>query len=83
MSMQLKTNSFPLIKSGAFFVIYCKDEINKICGSSKIQKLIIEDAPYGHYDLKLKLDDGRIISVNKEQFLNAKEGEKCKNIIEN
>ena len=60
-----------------------KDEINEICGNSKIQKLIIEDAPYGHYDLKLKLDDGRIISVNKEQFLNAKKGEKCKDISEN
>lgn len=43
-----------------------------------IQKLIIEDAPYGHYDLKLKLDDGRIISVNKEQFLNAKEGKNAR-----
>ena len=60
-----------------------KDEINEICGNSKIQKLVIEDAPYGHYDLKLKLDDGRIISVNKEQFLDAKEGEKCKNISGN
>lgn len=60
-----------------------KDEINEICGNSKIQKLIIEDASYGHYDLKLKLDDGRIISVNKEQFLDAKEGEKCKNISGN
>lgn len=60
-----------------------KDEINEICENSKIQKLIIEDAPYGHYDLKLELDDGRLISVNKEQFLNAKEGKKCKNISEN
>ena len=60
-----------------------KDEINEICGNSKIQKLVIDDAPHGHYDLKLKLDDGRIISVNKEQFLNAKEGKKCKNISEN
>lgn len=60
-----------------------KDEINEICGNSKIQKLVIEDAPYGHYDLKLELDDGRLISVNKEQFLNAKEGKKCKDISEN
>lgn len=60
-----------------------KDEINEICGNSKIQKLVIEDALYGHYDLKLKLDDGRIISVNKKQFLNAKEGKKCKDINEN
>ena len=60
-----------------------KDEINEICGNSKIQKLVIEDALYGHYDLKLKLDDERIISVNKEQFLDAKEGEKCKNISGN
>lgn len=78
-----RTNSSPWLKSGTFFVIYCKDEINEIFGNSKIQKLIIEDAPYGHYDLKLKLDDERIISVNKEQFLNAKEGKKCKNISEN
>ena len=58
-------------------------KIKEICGNSKIQELVIEDAFYGHYDLKLKLDDGRIISVNKEQFLNAKEGKKCKNISEN
>jgi hypothetical protein len=58
-------------------------KIKEICGNSKIQKLVIEDAPYGHYDLKLELDDGRLISVNKEQFLNAKEGKKCKNIVGN
>ena len=81
--IKIISNSFNQLFKLRFVEDANKDEINEICGNSKIQKLVIEDAPYGHYDLKLELDDGRLISVNKEQFLNAKEGKKCKNIVGN